>query len=66
MNEIFYNLGMIAFYLLLAFFALQTMFFIYHWFKYGENARTSFTALSVYLIGGGVLFFTLFMLIQQL
>ncbi len=48
----------ILFFLLLLAFTIQSVFLSYHWFTYGSSRKISLTALSVYLMGGAILFLT--------
>ena len=46
----------LVFYILLLIFTIHTIALSYHWFSYGEKRSVSMTALSVYLLGGAMLF----------
>jgi len=51
--------GLIAqgiFFLLLSIFIIHTLVLSYHWFAYGTKRTIAFTALSLYLGGGVILF----------
>ena len=47
------------FYILLFLYTIHGIFLVFHWFSYGDNKRTSLTALAIYLAGGALLFLTL-------
>ncbi len=48
-----------VFFILLLAYAVHGSFLCYHWFTYGQSRELSLMALSVYLVGGVVLFLTL-------
>lgn len=48
----------ILFFVLLLFYTIHGCFLAYHWFTYGSNREMSIIALTVYLVGGAVLFLT--------
>ncbi|MCD5381902.1 MAG: hypothetical protein LR017_01145 [Candidatus Pacebacteria bacterium] len=55
-----------VFYVLLGVFTVHAIFLGYHWFNYGEKRRVALTALTVYLLGGAVLFLALAFLLRTL
>jgi hypothetical protein len=54
-----YTIGLeLLFYVLLCIFTIQAVFLGYHWLNYGNNKKTSYAALCVYLSGGAMLLLT--------
>ncbi len=59
MNNIIQTGAQGVFYILVLFFVLQSIFFGYHWFKYGSSKNISTVALAIFLSGGAILLLTL-------
>lgn len=53
-------------YISLLVFTIYTVILGYHWFSYGASAKTSTTAMAVFLIGAILLFISLVMTYQFL
>lgn len=56
------NIAAIAegvFFFLLFIFSVYGLFLVYHWYTFGTSKSTSLVALTVYLVGGAILFLTL-------
>jgi RsiW-degrading membrane proteinase PrsW (M82 family) len=49
----------LIFYVLTILFCIHAAVLAYHWFSYGDNKQTAWTALATYLIGGAVLLFSI-------
>jgi hypothetical protein len=65
--ESFLNTGAeLLFYICIGIFALQSLFFAYHWFTYGSSKRISVTALAIYLSGGAVIFMILSLMLHAI
>lgn len=59
MNGLIQNGAHGIFYILVLFFVIQSIFFGYHWFKYGSSKNISTIALAIFLSGGAILLLTL-------
>ena len=55
---VFNNIFELIFYVLLLVFTIHALIVSYHWFTYGDSKKISTTALTLYLIGGILLFST--------
>ena len=49
----------ITFFVITILFIIHAAVLSYHWFTYGKNAEAAWTALTVYLVGGAILLFTM-------